>query len=243
MTDLDINEFFVIAAIISVLTVAAAAAAVMPSSSLSNNLSTTNDQSNNAQTAKGGGRSDGGPPSPPCTTDANCQSGQICSGGVCVSPTASTCEQKGQFLDSKGRSCVTTCGNNEVPQNGRCLVVVVMVCPSGTSACEGQCMSASSFQSDINNCGSCGNDCNLGEACEAGKCTTECPTGQTLCGSQCVDLLSNANNCNACGRMCDNVVGEGAQCYSGVCGCAPGLTACDSPRHPGDPNYSQCVDT
>ena len=213
---MDITKLFVIAAIVSVLTVAGTAAVI---SSLFNNISTISDHSNTAQAVKGGGG--GGGTLPTCTTDANCKSGQICSGGVCVAPTASTCEQKNQFLDSKGRSCVTTCGNNEVPQNGQCVSCGSMI------ACNGQCVDT---RTDTNNCGSCSNTCSTGEVCSNGVCTiNSCPSGTSFCEGGCTDasiFQSDINNCGSCGNVCKS----GEACQAGKCTtkCPTGQTLCGS---------------
>jgi hypothetical protein len=111
------------------------------------------------------------------------------------------------------------------------------VCPAGASNC---CFGdktpsvCTNFQSDVNNCGECGNVCSLPNAtpeCTSGACTiASCDPGFGDCNSDPADgcetsLTSDPNNCGGCGVVC-----SAAQvCTSGECvaECAPDETLCD----------------
>jgi hypothetical protein len=78
------------------------------------------------------------------------------------------------------------------------------------------------LQTDLGNCGSCGNVCGFGAnsfpLCTAGKCTIGCNTqfgncdGNDTNGCE-VSLAADPANCNACGRDCG-----GGTCTAGQCG-------------------------
>ena len=63
------------------------------------------------------------------------------------------------------------------------------------SNCNDECYT---FQSDKNNCGTCGNICANCEQC---------------CGGKCVDFNTNKDNCGKCGNACDN----NSYCCDGIC--------------------------
>lgn len=76
------------------------------------------------------------------------------------------------------------------------------------------------LQTDIHNCGACGNDCAArGGQCVAGCCVNgDCTAGlSACCGSDhfhiCVSLAVDLTNCGACGTMCS----PGQVCISGSC--------------------------
>lgn len=87
-------------------------------------------------------------------------------------------------------------------------------CGAGLSLCFGSCVD---LQSDHENCGSCGNACEIVEVCSEGECTFECPPGKENCGGSCIDLSDNLLNCGECGNAC--TAGEHASpiCVSGEC--------------------------
>ncbi len=74
---------------------------------------------------------------------------------------------------------------------------------------------------DNANCGSCGNQCEPGEACSSGQCTTTCQPNETLCGADtdagaapyCANLQSDNANCGCCGNAC----GPNQGCQNGRC--------------------------
>jgi uncharacterized protein YkwD len=87
--------------------------------------------------------------------------------------------------------------------------------PSGNTeaemeVCDGACVD---LQSNVNNCGECGNSCGAaGFWCNDGIC--ECTSSKTEpCGNRCVDTSSNLDHCGACGKSCDS----GETCDEGTC--------------------------
>ena len=90
------------------------------------------------------------------------------------------------------------------------------VCADGASNCcfeSGSSPSVcTSFASDVDNCGACGNVCTVGTACVGGAC--ECTTpGTTLCAGACVNEQEDENNCGACGNVCT----ASQVCTAGTC--------------------------
>ena len=89
----------------------------------------------------------------------------------------------------------------------------------GTAACpapESQCgTTCADLNRDLSNCGSCGNTCQMGETCAAGKCTPRitCKAGQNNCSGRCLDLSKDKSNCGACGNAC----AAGQKCSKGAC--------------------------
>ncbi|WP_249756147.1 MopE-related protein [Microvenator marinus] len=75
--------------------------------------------------------------------------------------------------------------------------------------CEGECREEVWFNS-TQNCGTCGNACEMGQVCDQGNC--ECPSNQVLCGGSCRApefFLSNSENCGVCSNICDTLCDEG----------------------------------
>ncbi len=107
-------------------------------------------------------------------------------------------------------------------------------CGSGLNACAGTCVD---YQTDENNCGSCGNACANGTSCVAGACT--CGFNQENCGTtqapNCKTTSVDPTNCGGCGVSC---VGSGAPyCVSGGC-----LNSCPAPLSPcGTGNAAKCT--
>jgi hypothetical protein len=71
------------------------------------------------------------------------------------------------------------------------------------------------IQTDVKNCGACGNQCFGGVACNAGICgeIPPCASGLTLCGFICTDLQADKYNCGLCGSVCPS----NQACRNGVC--------------------------
>ena len=137
-----------------------------------------------------------------------CPSGQTCANGECsgdISPCSS-----GRI----GLYCSLDGGGSEV-------------------CCQGA--GCTDFQTDPNNCGSCGASCSLGLACLGGQCVaTTCasqPQGQLCsltggatglcCGGACANPSNDSQNCGGCSTVC-----AGSQtCNSGNCG----FDSCSTP--------------
>jgi hypothetical protein len=91
-------------------------------------------------------------------------------------------------------------------------------------------------QTDIKNCGKCGNNCSTMGAsayCSGGSCVCNADAGSTACGTTCVDTLTDPDNCGACGHTCQNT---GAACMGGYC--QPTVIA-----SPGQPIWAIVVDS
>ena len=118
-------------------------------------------------------------------------------------------------------------------------------CPEGQVDCSGRCVD---LQSDIADCGSCGNGCTVANGtpeCSEGLCSVaSCTTPYDDCDGSyetgCeADLNSDPQNCGGCGNAC----GDGQPCEAGSCvdQCSGGLTDCggacvdllDDPSHCG----------
>jgi hypothetical protein len=84
-------------------------------------------------------------------------------------------------------------------------------CPAGQELCGVAC---ADYQTDKNNCGSCGNACDASRACVGGKCV--CPTNYTDCEGQCVDLQIDSQNCGGCGKPCSGPC-VGGTCQASTC--------------------------
>lgn len=108
-----------------------------------------------------------------------------------------------------------------------------IVCPAGETECSGICVD---LQTDVNNCGTCGNVCPEGQpgfvrGCAAGNCffmrERACAEGLTSCNGVCVDRQTDPTNCGLCGNAC----GAGEICFGGQCArehrCDAGLTNCN----------------
>ncbi len=96
-------------------------------------------------------------------------------------------------------------------------------CLMGQIECAGTCIDPNT---DLANCGACGNTCSGSAMCVMGTCT--CAMGLTRCGSgasaTCVDTQSSNANCGACGNAC----ATGQSCIAGACvaDCAAPNTRC-----------------
>jgi hypothetical protein len=85
------------------------------------------------------------------------------------------------------------------------------VCPAGQQLCGAAC---ADYQTDAENCGSCGNACDPSRACVGGQCA--CPTGYTDCDGQCVDPQIDSQNCGGCGKPCSGPC-VGGSCQASTC--------------------------
>ncbi len=111
------------------------------------------------------------------------------------------------------------------------------VCAQSGKACNGICEET---QTDTQNCGACGNNCqNLANvtasSCGAGQCSLICNAGFGACNPSSAgcttDLTSDVNNCGACGNKCQVANGT-STCQSSACTaatCNTGFTACGFP--------------
>lgn len=93
------------------------------------------------------------------------------------------------------------------------------------TCCNGSCFSKSQFQTDADNCGSCGFGCVTGATCKAGACTLPGTTNQGLCGP-CTGTCTKGScsttglHCGACptGEVCiDADPNYGGLCVGDTC--------------------------
>jgi hypothetical protein len=90
--------------------------------------------------------------------------------------------------------------------------------------CDGKVDEGFNQQTDVNNCGSCGNRCVNQLACCGGSCVSTassnsncgmcgkvCDPGFTCCGGGCVNLKTDSKNCGSCSHGC--LLG----CSNGAC--------------------------
>jgi len=81
---------------------------------------------------------------------------------------------------------------------------------AGLAYCEGECV-------DINwtneHCGSCGNNCEAWEACEAGECESTCSKEETPCDGVCTVTAFDEEHCGGCDTAC----GDDEVCIDGDC--------------------------
>lgn len=178
-----------------------------------------------------------------CATGTECVD-ESCEPIMCSDPTPDLCgndcvDQQSDTAHCGGcnQQCYSASGGDGGANTG------TVLCESGSCACESgytDCNPGDDFsldcrdlQTDMRNCGSCGNECVTGQTCTGGECVTiECPDGETLCGSECVDLQASTSHCGACGNACPGGSSyasgntEATQCTTGVCECPDGTTAC-----------------
>jgi len=99
-------------------------------------------------------------------------------------------------------------------------------CGDGGTCCGNYCVD---LDSDIFNCGACGNACpppgpNETMACINGRCEYDCVDGTVSCGNACTYLDWDPYNCGACGNVCPD---SAPYCTQGTCSpCPPGLAQC-----------------
>lgn len=135
--------------------------------------------------------------------------GSACTSGV------GTCSRTGTRVcspDRLGTVCGITAGTPTAE-----------TCNGLDDNCNGLIDDGINLQGDVDNCGSCGNQCNNGQVCVTGVCTRVCTPNLTVCGDTCRDLRSDRNNCGSCGTTCLS----GRSCAAGLCGiCGAGYQWC-----------------
>lgn len=125
-------------------------------------------------------------------------------------------------------------------------------CVSGSGSCDSDGCNGceTDLTWDAQNCGACGNGCDVGQGCcnatclsimndaqNCGGCgivcpdatmtcgngTCVCPQGADECDESCTNLWTDSQNCGACGMACP----LGANCINGMCACPNGTTICE----------------
>ncbi|HEX5656086.1 MAG TPA: hypothetical protein VFX59_02780 [Polyangiales bacterium] len=84
------------------------------------------------------------------------------------------------------------------------------VCGIGLQKCGDTCVD---INTDLANCGACGNLCPAQQFCNSGICDDRCDLPVTFCNGQCVDFRSDDANCGSCGFVCAST----AQCIDSLC--------------------------
>jgi hypothetical protein len=109
------------------------------------------------------------------------------------------------------------------------LAVVISDQRCGGQACDANQLCCAgvgcvSVQSDVGNCGACGQGCApSGDSCSGAACRcaggSACTNGQSCCGGLgCVDLNRDPFHCGTCDHACN----PGEACVAGVCSCGNG---------------------
>jgi len=118
------------------------------------------------------------------------------------------------------------------------------ICESPSMVCGDTCVNP---VSDNKNCGSCGNACPSGQACNGmGVCATTCASGMATCGGVCVDPMTDDRSCGASGD-CQGA-NAGTNCTTMGMTCAMGACRSISARYEGFftmaviPTAQQCMD-
>ncbi len=106
-----------------------------------------------------------------------CFSPQIACGGVCVNSHTdnANCGMCGIACTGTGVSCINglcACPTGQTLSGSTC-------CPSATPNACGTPAVCTNFQTDVNNCGTCGNVCPSGNSCVAGTCSAPPPVACT----------------------------------------------------------------
>ncbi len=184
----------------------------------------------------GGVASDAGPIGPAfaCTVDCASMPGTTRCGAACVNTSNDLANCGGC-----GTRCALAHAAN-VCTNGMC---AVQSCLSGFANCDNAAPNGCEVntQSDANNCGGCGNRCNLPNAtaaCGNGACRImACNAGFADCdqiaANGCeVNVGTDASNCARCGMRCPTMAGATAICTAGRCdlddtNCTAPLASCD----------------
>lgn len=98
-----------------------------------------------------------------------------------------------------------------------------MSCEEGLTNCWG--ITCKDLDSDLANCGACGQACAPGEICNGGSCELTCKDGLVECDGACRDTNTDRNHCGECSNACPS----DSICVDGTCrlACGVGLVECD----------------
>ena len=188
-----------------------------------------------------------------CGVETDCDSG-VCSDGKCL---AAACDDQTRNGKETGLDCGGDCPG--CPADQPCVAGKDCIsaecndglcgaeCPDGFANCDKSNDNACeiSTKTDVANCGSCGNLCQLPHAtaeCSAGEChiaTDGCAKSYADCNGEPADgcevnLDQDKLNCGACNKACPEVNGA-PFCSAGACQitCAKGFDDCDDKRENG----------
>jgi len=155
----------------------------------------------------------------------------LCSNSAC---TPGACKPGFHDLDSNPLDCEYFC----IETNGG-----TEVCDNIDNNCDGTIDDGFNTQNDTDNCGSCGNICNLNNAtptCNSGKCQIQTCTGGFVdvngdptdgCEYQCTKTNGGVEKCDGVDNDCNGMVddgnpGGGASCGTDTGECTAGTTTC-----------------
>jgi hypothetical protein len=141
-------------------------------------------------------------------------------GGAKTDPCKSFCNQ---CPKSQRSQCLAACQGCADAGGHLCGSCGGFGCCSSEHACCGNY--CADLDSDVHNCGGCGNVCWPGpfedSACFEGGCVYGCVEGTVDCGDgTCIPLWQDPDNCGACGNVCDDSTPycSGGQCWDADCG-------------------------
>ncbi len=104
-------------------------------------------------------------------------------------------------------------------------------CSAGHADCDGTTVNGCEVntQSDLANCGACGNACAAGQVCSNGACAATCMTGLTNCSNSCRNVQTDPSACGDCATQCPSGPHASPLCGAGSCSivCATGFGNCD----------------
>ncbi len=72
-------------------------------------------------------------------------------------------------------------------------------------------------ESDSEHCGDCGESCDGGQVCLAGKCESGCGATLANCGGKCADTENDPSHCGECSKSCPTPPNSEPVCVKGAC--------------------------
>jgi hypothetical protein len=153
-----------------------------------------------------------------------CSPPQVCSGGSCVLKCAAGLMACGTVcvdpLSDPNYCGATTCSKNPCSSGQVCYAGMCQAsCPLRWLECAGGCVLPDYNQLYCGSSGNCqtadvGVQCQAGQVCSGGYCSTTCMPPAELCGGTCADKSNDPFNCGFCGNKC--YLGQHL-CVQGAC--------------------------
>jgi hypothetical protein len=190
---------------------------------LTTNTSTDSNNCGTCGTACGSGSTCVDGACSPTSTPASC------SNGILTTGTGSQISCAPYACSPTDAACLTSCNSNidcaaGYTCDGSHACVPISTCSAGQVSCNGTCVDTNT---DVNNCGACGQACSSVSHATAGCFNGFC--GVAFCAPSYYDcdgdpadgceinVDADVNNCGACGRAC----GAGQACVNGFCSDGP----------------------